>query len=105
LPTSSPPAEAPKKTRGRPAAGETAGVATPAPAAKVVEEEDPFAVDAPAPVEEKKYELTDVRAALIAYQKKTTPEAARKLLKDIGGADTLVSLDASKFAAVIKATA
>lgn len=49
--------------------------------------------------------IEDVRTAIIAYQKRVgSQEKARKLLKDVGGADTLKSLDESKYAAVIEAT-
>ena len=46
----------------------------------------------------------DVRSALVAYQKKTTPEKARGILKAEGGVDTLQALSEDKFAAVVAAT-
>jgi hypothetical protein len=45
----------------------------------------------------------DVRAALVAYQKKVSPEKARGLLKTVGGVDVLSALPEEKFAAVILA--
>lgn len=100
------------KPRGRPAKGEengaavapsaipvtaqAASVATPATNAAEV---DPFDLEPKAPV--KALELTDVRAALVAYQKATSPETARKKLKEAGGVDSLASLPADKFQAVV----
>lgn len=50
------------------------------------------------------YTIEQVREAIVGYQKKTgDPEKARKLLKTVGGVDTLRSLPESKFAAVIEA--
>lgn len=45
----------------------------------------------------------DVRAALVAYQTRSSADKARALLKSVGGADTLGSLKEEKFAAVIEA--
>lgn len=72
----------------------------PAPAPEPVAEADPFAVEEAAPVT---YTKEQVRAALVAYQKRTTAEKARGLLKTTGGVDTLGALPEDKFAAVIKA--
>lgn len=100
------------KPRGRPVKGEENGVAVvpsmtlaTAPAvsslvtAAVAEEADPFALEPAAPAV--KLELTDVRAALIAYQKTTSPEKARQKLKEFGAVDSLASLSPDKFAAVV----
>lgn len=99
------------KPRGRQAKGEENGVAvapstTPAmapavssPATSAVAEVDPFEIEQKPAA--KPLELTDVRAALIAYQKTTSPEAARKKLKEHGGVDSLASLTADKFQAVV----
>lgn len=60
--------------------------------------------EAPAPVVETRvYTADDVRTALVAMQKRTTPDQARTLLKSVGGADTLRSLKPDKYSAVIAA--
>lgn len=106
------------KTRGRPAKGEENGVAQPNASAAAAStstlatttsvvaatktataEIDPFYLEPKALA--KALELTDVRAALVAYQKATSPETARKKLKEAGGVDSLASLPAEKFQAVI----
>lgn len=48
------------------------------------------------------YTKADVRAALQALQQRTSQEQARKVLKEVGGADTLGGLAEDKYAAVIK---
>lgn len=55
--------------------------------------------------EEEPEELTveQVRSALIAYQKKHSPEQARKLLREVGGVAALQQLPKSKFADVFEA--
>lgn len=47
--------------------------------------------------------LQDVRAALVALQKRTHAENARKVLKAHGGVDSLSSLSEDRFAQVIAA--
>ena len=98
-PTAEPQPQA-KRSAGRPAK-------SPAPVAEqpaeTVAEPDPFDVGAaadPEPV----YTRENVRDALVSYQKRVSPERARKLLKDVGGVDTLGTLPEAKFAAVIAAT-
>lgn len=62
-----------------------------------------FLSDSP-PAEQPAPTRQDVRDALVAFQKRTgSPERARKLLKDVGGADTLVALAEANFAKVIEA--
>lgn len=95
-------AEPEKRGRGRPRKEETA--AAPAP------EADPFdttpsaasAFDEPEPPK-KTYTADDVRAALVAYQKRATPEKARGLLKAVGEADTLKALKPELYAKVVEA--
>lgn len=48
--------------------------------------------------------IEDVRKALVAYQKRTSPDKARAVLKKVGGVDTLKTLPADKWKAVIEAT-
>ncbi len=55
------------------------------------------------PVEARTYTADEVRSALVAYQKRATPEAARALLKSAGGVDTLRTLPVEKYGAVIAA--
>ena len=53
---------------------------------------------------DKVYTREDVRAALVAYQKRTqNPDKARALLKKVGGVDTLNALPENMFSAVIAA--
>lgn len=106
------------KPRGRKAVGEENGVAvvpqgatpgvttaaatgatTPAVETTAIVADDPFDIKPATPA--KPLELTDVRAALIAYQKAVSPEAARQKLKTVGGVDSLASLTADKFQAVV----
>ena len=47
--------------------------------------------------------MEQVRSALIAYQKKYSPELARKLLREVGGVAALQQLPKSKFADVVEA--
>jgi hypothetical protein len=75
-----------------------------APAPVVAEAKPAEAPKAP-PVEAKAYTADDVRSALVALQKRTTPETARALLKSVGGADTLRALKPEHYAAVIDAVA
>ena len=78
---------------------------TPEPEAAEPESEEPPAdnfldVAEAAPV----YTIEQVREAIVGYQKKTgDPEKARKLLKTVGGVDTLRSLPENKFGAIIEA--
>ena len=99
------PATEPDKPRGpgRPPKAATAAAAAPAKAPEPAVETDPFAVDDPAPAPVT-YTKDQVRAALVDYQKRTTPGKARGLLKSVGGVDTLGQLTEDKFAAVIAAT-
>ena len=82
----------PPKPKPEPAAVE---VEAPAPA-----EPEPAAK---APIETHVYTADDVRTALVAMQKRTTPDQARTLLKEVGEADTLKSLKPEKYSAVIAA--
>ena len=84
-----------KRGRGRPpkAKVEAAPEPTPEPAEEFDE-----------PPVETKVSREDVRAALIDYQKRASPERARSLLKQVGGVDTLSALPEAKFAAVVAAT-
>lgn len=91
-----PVAQAPRP-RGRPP-GSTK--AAPAETAPVEQESDPFQVaEAPAVTATKE----QVRAALVAYQARSTPDKARAVLKSVGGVDTLPMLPEAKYAAVIAA--
>lgn len=94
-----------KRGRGRPVKGEeTAPVAAATPAAGPAEDDESFLDDEVAETPPaKKYTKDDVRAALIAYGKKHTPEASRQLLKKEGGADTLSALAEDKYATVVAA--
>lgn len=98
-PTTASTTEAPRR-RGRPPKAET-----PAPAPKsFLDDDDTDSSDAPAPLPPPlKLVLDDVRSALIAYQKKHSPEAARKLLKKEGGVDVLSALPEDKFVTVVNA--
>ena len=82
----------PPKPKPEPAAVE---VEVPAPA-----EPEPAAK---APIEARVYTADDVRTALVAMQKRTTPDQARTLLKEVGEADTLKSLKPERYSAVIAA--
>jgi hypothetical protein len=63
--------------------------------------DDNFLDDAPAP---EKATKDQVRAALVAYNKKVNSEQkTRELLKAAGGVDNLSALPEDKYAAVIKA--
>lgn len=97
-----PPAEDPPKRRGRPPAAAAPAAPPPPPAEPALPEvSGSFLDDDPAP---KVYTKEEVRASLVNLQKRRSdPEFARKLLKDVGGVDTLAALDASKFAAVVAA--
>lgn len=125
----SPGAEAPKRGRGRPARGETAGTAVQptvnpvqTATAPVVPEVDPFDFDSPPPPP-KKYDKADVRAALEAFrgrlkdghvknngdneataQAKAT-QRALAWLNEVSGTTTLASLTEDKFALVIEKAA
>lgn len=48
-------------------------------------------------------DLATVRKALTALQKRETPAAAKKVLKEVGGATTLTKLPEDKYQAVIDA--
>ena len=79
----------------------------PKPEPAAVEVEAPAAAEpepvAKAPIEARVYTADDVRTALVAMQKRTTPDQARTLLKEVGEADTLKSLKPEKYSAVIAA--
>lgn len=61
-------------------------------------------LDEPAAASAVEYTQDDVRAALVSFQKATnSQEKARKLLKEVGGADVLSALPKEKYAAVIEA--
>jgi hypothetical protein len=85
-----------KRGPGRPPKAKAAPTPEPAPEPVV---ETPFD-DGPEPVAPTR---EDVRAALIAYQKRHSPEQARSILKKVGGVDTLSTLPEEKFALVIEA--
>ena len=78
---------------------ETEVEAPPAPTPTPVPAKPPKAP----PVEAKQYTADDVRSALVAYQKRATPEAARQLLKDTAGVDTLRTLKPEQYGLVIAA--
>ena len=94
-----------KRGRGRPAGSTKAEAPAAAPkveAAANVGGDDSFLDDPPPPVE--KPTKDQVRAALVAYNKKHNSEQkTRDLLKTAGGVDNLSALPEDKFAAVIKA--
>lgn len=79
----------------------------PKPEPAAVEVEAPAAAEpepaAKAPIEARVYTADDVRTALVAMQKRTTPDQARTLLKEVGEADTLKSLKPERYSAVIAA--
>lgn len=80
--------------------------ASPATTATAAAAEDDFLAEPKAaPVEEKKYTLPDVRAALVALQTAKGQAASIKVLKDYGGVEkeNFGKLDPAKFAAVIEA--
>ena len=90
------------RPRGRPPKVQPA----PEPTTESVEPEAPEEADGfldvtdAAPV----YTIEQVREAIVGYQKKTgDPEKARKLLKSVGGVDTLRSLPESRFGAIVEA--
>lgn len=101
-------AEPAKRGPGRPKKGEEAPAAPPATEEETAVDDLGGETDSFLDVEDAKpvtYTIEDVRAAIVGYQKKVgSQEKARKLLKDVGGADTLKSLSESKYAAVIEAT-
>lgn len=94
-------ADTEKRGRGRPRKEE--------PAQTPPVDVDPFdtkpdvdsSFDEPEPP--KVYTADDVRAALVSYQKRATPEKARALLKEVGGADTLKSLNPTLYGKVVEA--
>ena len=94
----------PARGRGRPA-GSTKAAETPAAAPKVeaaaaVGGSDDSFLDEPG----EKPTKDQVRAALVAYNKKVNSEQkTRELLKTAGGVDNLSALPEDKYAAVIKA--
>ncbi len=77
----------------------------PEPAVVEVEAQAPAEPEpaAKAPIEARVYTADDVRTALVAMQKRTTPDQARTLLKEVGEADTLKSLKPERYSAVIAA--
>ena len=93
------PAEEPiKRGPGRPPKPKAeAPIPAPAPVLDESETFDPVAPPNKAPT------IDDVRSALIALQKRTSPETARAVLKGTGGCDTLKALSPDKYAAVIAA--
>lgn len=102
--TSPPPATEPRK-RGRPPKVETP-VAPPADTGIDFGDapaDDDFLSEAPV-APPKEVTKVEVRDALVALQERTgNPETARALLKRVGSADSLGTLAADKFAAVIEA--
>lgn len=103
-----------KRGRGRPRkTPETITVQPELPATEVVDEfqpakepatdnfGEPEAEEPTAPA--KVYTADDVRAALVGLQKRATPEKARGILRDVGGADTLKALKPEKYQAVVEA--
>ena len=96
--------ESEKRGPGRPpkAKPEATPEATPEPEAPAPAAEAPAPTPEPA-AEARVYTADDVRTALVAMQKRTTPDQARTLLKEVGGADTLRSLKPDKYSAVIAA--
>ncbi len=102
-----PPAEAPRRGRGRPAKGESAPaaatVSAPAPSAAPAEA-DPFA-DAPAAAAAPTATLDEVRAALTELKAAASQEIALKVLKDVGGVSNLSDLQKTpeKYGAVVSA--
>lgn len=101
IPVSEPAATEPKR-RGRPPKVEPDPVQ---PSKPVKLDASPMSfLDDPAPAGATKvYTLEEVREALVACQKRTFPERARKALKDAGGVDVLPQLAEDRFAAVIAA--
>ena len=73
------------------------------PAKPSVEDDfgDPEPEAAAAP--DKVYTADMVRDALVALQKRAAPEKARRILREVGGADTLKSLKPEKYRAVVEA--
>lgn len=65
--------------------------------------DDDFLSESPPSEPEKKYELKDVREALVSLQTAVSKEVAMSVLKDVGGAEQLGGLKPEKFAAVVKA--
>lgn len=96
-PDAAPVAEATRRGRGRPPKDTPPPAAEPeAPAAAPAD----FLGDTTEPVA---LTLQDVRVALVALQKRTHAENARKVLKAHGGVDSLSSLSEDRFAQVIAA--
>ena len=100
-----------KPRRGRPPkeAAEQAPVKASAPAAPVVEEtqasEDPFGSEEAAPAASAPtYTLDDVRTAGLAYRDKHGQDAAKALVKRVGGVEKLADMAEDRFAAFIAAT-
>lgn len=99
------------KRRGRPPKNPAAAAVAPVPVADDVEDDEEagytqddtpeVATDETPEVEE--LTMEQVRSALVAYQKKHSPEQARKLLREVGGVAALQQLPKSKFADVYEA--
>lgn len=91
----------PQRRRGRPPKNET----PPAPAQTQAPPETPAPsfLDDDEPPGQPELTLADVRAALVACQKRHHPELARQILKEQGGVDVLSKLDPARFAAVVQA--
>lgn len=95
--------ESEKRGPGRPPKAKTEAAAPEAPAPVEAPAPAPAPTPEPPPAQARIYTADDVRSALVSLQKRTTPDTARALLKDVGGADTLRSLKPDKYAAVIEA--
>jgi len=93
-PTPEKPAAKAKPTKAKPSK----------PATKAKPEPTPAAEEEKAPTEGGPT-LSDVRKALGSLQKRVDAAAAKALLADVGGANTLSKLDESKYQAVIDAAA
>lgn len=92
-------------TAEAPASSTEQKTSDPAAASATAVVEDDFLSETPKEekVEEPKYELKDVRVALVDLQTKVSKDAAMKVLKEDGKVDILGNLKPENFAAVIKA--
>lgn len=92
-------------TAETPASSTEQKTSDPAAASATAVVEDDFLSETPKEekVEEPKYELKDVRVALVDLQTKVSKDAAMKVLKEDGKVEILGNLKPENFAAVIKA--
>ena len=100
--------EAPRRRRTKAEmAADAAAAATPAPTPRAPAPEplEPAGSDwdEDEPLPPVRLTKDDVRAALVAYQTRSTQEKAQALLKAVGGVEKLGALPEGKFAEVIKA--